>query len=167
MKHLFVLFAVIATSLTPALAADKADEYLDLRGCTAGGVDALTTCLADQTAACIKALGDDGPIGTAAAACHAEALEQADVFMDGYFAPAAFTVQVMELTLQGIGYTNQEETLRENQRAWEVLRDQTCTLKVSLAARPDGAEIEMKRCKARLTLQRIGNLENELGVYLN
>ncbi len=166
MKHLFAMFAVMFAMTTPA-SADKADDYLDLRGCTAGGVDALTICLADQTAACIKALGDDGPIGSAAATCHAEALDQAETFMDGYFAPAAFTVQVMELTLQGIGYTKQEETLRENQRVWREHRDQTCTLKVSLAARPDGAEIEMNRCKARLTLQRIGNLENELGVYLN
>ncbi len=166
MKQFLAMIAVISAWVTPAH-ADQADDYLDLRGCTAGGVDALTTCLAEQTAECITALGDDGPIGSAAPLCHAEALEQAETFMDAYFAPAAFTVQVMELTLQGIGYTKQEETLRENQRVWRDHRDQTCTLKVSLAARPDGAEIEMNRCKARLTLQRIGNLENELGVYLN
>lgn len=153
--------AICLAMVTPVQAKDRAKDHIDMQSCTASGdVNGLAICVATQTEICVAGVEPSGD-------CHILAHEQSEALLEGYYEAVVFTTKVMELTLQGRGYTGQEAMLRASQAAWIEMRDLTCGLKVAYAATGVGQATEVARCKARLNMQRMGDLENELGVYLN
>ncbi|WP_376877528.1 lysozyme inhibitor LprI family protein [Albirhodobacter sp. R86504] len=52
------------------------------------------------------------------------------------------------------------------QSAWLAARDTTCELAVSFGALMNGSDACISECHARLTMQRIEDLKNEIGGYV-
>ena len=95
-----------------------------------------------------------------------EAFRQSDALLNSYYQRLVPAVRQAADQLVGSAYELNGNPLRESQRAWLAVRDTTCNLNVLYAATGSGRDSHIAGCKARLTMQRIGNLDSELDHFL-
>lgn len=101
------------------------------------------------------------------ASCDFAFSEQADIVLNDFYQLALLKTKIIEREYAGTVYTGQEDLLRKSQRAWLEVRDSTCELGVLYGAVYRGYDAAVKRCLGRLTIRRIGDLQNEIGAYLD
>jgi len=159
MNHYIVsiLFALGIPSIAPAF---EASNFIDMESCSS------TQCVEDQILACAN-VGDAGDGYRSWRVCSMVAFEQSDLLLNEDYKQILEVTKDVEQSLSGTAYTGQEVLLRKSQRAWLEVRDATCELDVLYGAIHSGYDSVVDKCKARLAMQRIGDLQNEIGHYQN
>ncbi|WP_281995666.1 lysozyme inhibitor LprI family protein [Ruegeria faecimaris] len=145
-----------------AVVAFEAGDYIDLGSCSPSS-QSFAQCAKDVRASCVDVAADNAQYYRS---CEHEFFRQADQLLNDYYKIAVIKAKAVERGFDGTAYSGQEELLRQSQRAWLPVRDTTCDLAVSFGALMSGAAAKVSHCKARLTLQRIADLEKEIGFYL-
>lgn len=158
-----VLFFIVPIS---ALAFEP-KEHIYLASCDGAGPDFLVECAGRQLDACVIAADatDNGYMWSRT--CDNEAFEQADQMLNDFYQFAILKTKALERMMAGSVYTGQEALLRKSQRAWLDVRDATCELNVLYGAVHSGYEAVIAGCEAKMTIQRIADLQREIGYYLN
>ena len=100
--------------------------------------------------------------------CQGKAFEQADLLLNDFYLLAALKTKILERDVDNLGPKpkGHEELLRKSQRTWLEVRDTTCELFVTYGFIISGRTSVVDECKARLTMQRIADLQREIGSYL-
>jgi len=167
MKSLLTFTALAFTFSTALLAQQvlNAKEFIHLEECfDTTGSSELGACVDRQVELCWYATGG---INVTSGQCKSEAYRQADNLLNQYYQQLVPAMRSAANQWVGSGYEIEGNPLRESQRAWLTVRDTTCNLAVLYGAVMSGRDSTIDGCKARLTMQRIGDLSVELGFYLD
>ena len=139
-------------------------QAINAAACSRSAPDRVGACISDQIAACRDQLmieqGDAGYM--LSHGCAHEAFAQADRLLNSFWKTAIAGTKRVEAGFAGTSYQGQEALLRKLE-----LRDTTCELNVAYGALMSGSSAVTAECQARLTLQRINDLEIEIGHYLD
>lgn len=164
MKNVLSALAIVVTSTGASLAFETSD-YLSVRSCNPFS-GSFEQCAFDQMADCKHASETKGDGYHDTRLCSNEYFDQADDALNEFYQEALIKTKAVEYSLAGSAYQGQEELLRQGQRAWLQMRDATCGLSVLYGAVMSGFDSTIAGCKARLTVRRIGDLQEEIGDYL-
>ncbi|NOR62084.1 MAG: DUF1311 domain-containing protein [Rhodobacteraceae bacterium] len=164
----YLVGAILALTWCAAAQADSVPDARDiirLETCFDTFNNAqLGTCVEIEIDRCWYATGR---ANISSGQCMSEAFRQADSLLNSYYQRLVPAVRLAAGQLVGSAYELTGNPLRESQRAWLAVRDTTCNLSVVYAATGPGRESHIEGCKARLTMQRIGDLDTELGRFLD
>ena len=164
----FLSLAIVTFIFSTGLQAQQAPnakEYIHLEACFATTENlALDVCAERQIDTCWNATG---AASVSSSQCMYEAFRQADDLLNAYYQRLMPAARRAANQLEGSAYALDGNPLLESQRAWLPVRDTTCNLRVLYAATGPGRGGVVDGCKARLTMQRIGDLNNELGFTLD
>lgn len=158
--------AAILSFFARNASAFEAEQYIDLTACQADDASSLAMCMSKQIVACTVAAQKVEDYPWPERACDDLAFDQADQMLNDFYQLALQKTKVIEEGMSGSPYTGQEALLRKSQRAWLDVRDTTCELNVTYGAIGSGSDTAIAACNARLTMQRIDDLQAEIGRYL-
>ena len=174
------VFAILTFVITPFYAnAFEAENHIDLFQCERDLHNSpwltpswLSQCLEENIDVCRNAAVEAEARGEAyayheARLCDHVAFEQADRILNAFYRRVISEAQRIERYEANAYNTGLEELVRESQRAWLAVRDSTCELDVTFGAIGAGLESVIAGCKARMTMQRVGDFYYEVGDYLN
>jgi uncharacterized protein YecT (DUF1311 family) len=156
----YIAPVVLALAFPGLALAFEANDQIDMAACNSA------QCVEDQILACAE-VGDAGDGYRSWRICAMVAFEQSDLLLNEFYEHILEVTKDVEQSLSESAYTGQEVLLRRSQRAWLEVRDSTCELNVLYGAIMSGYDSVVDQCKARLTMQRIGDLQNEIGHYPN
>ncbi|WP_157971127.1 lysozyme inhibitor LprI family protein [Pseudogemmobacter bohemicus] len=175
MKALLTILLLLAPALLIPASAARSEiseawyrEVIRASGCETGAAEAAGACIVSQINACRETLMQTEPEAGyfLSHGCAHEAFTQADRLLNQFYKTVLVRTKQIEAEFAGSAYQGQEALLRKSQRAWLEVRDSTCELNVSYGALMSGSSATISECKARLTMQRIGDLRTEIGHYL-
>jgi uncharacterized protein YecT (DUF1311 family) len=168
MRYFFIASWFILAGPTAALAFD-ANRHIQMTACQPSGAGGVGECIKEQVDECLDAAKVLGEAAAVSRSCGHIAYEQADQMLNNFYQNVLFSTKAIELEKlnnQGIDHAGQETLLRQSQRDWVKVRDSTCELGVSYGSVGSGRDFLVSLCRARLSLQRIDDLQWEIGGFL-
>jgi len=156
-----IVFAMVALNIPVNASAFETSKHIQMDGCTSAA------CVDERVKSCVAAAEAEGDAYLSSRWCSNVAFEQADELLNAFYQDAMKKTISIALEMSVTPMNGHEDLLRQSQRAWLEVRDTTCELNVLYGFIGSGADTVIAQFKARMTMQRIGDLNTEIGRYLN